>query len=316
MKKMKRIISLILIFSMALLLAFSFTACEMTNEASYDYEIFYTNSTKDDVVSLGVNIENKDSLSDAEIAEELLNQLFNETLEDGVHYLPISSDFKYNGVDINGSNAAVDFDGDFSNLSNVEIQILKASIGLTLSQIESINTFTVTSGGSIVTDKNGNVLNMIRTDSFVGLNDQSSELLEKDFSLDIYFSNKAGNLLVLKTLNFKETENVSSEEIIINALKEGVNDGSADAYPTLSSDCELINVSTIDGICYVNFDENFLDQESSVNDEVMVYSIVNSLCNLSYVDSVKFLVEGDPNVNLHMTIDLSLPLTANNEIVQ
>lgn len=50
---------------------------------------------------------------------------------------------------------------------------------------------------------------------------------------------------------------------------------------------------TKDGICYVNLDESFLTVEGNVSTDVSVYSIVNSLVELSTVNKVQILVNGE-----------------------
>ena len=50
---------------------------------------------------------------------------------------------------------------------------------------------------------------------------------------------------------------------------------------------------TKDGICYVNFDSNFLTVVNNVNLDIEIYSIVNSLTELQGVNRVQILVDGD-----------------------
>ena len=51
-----------------------------------------------------------------------------------------------------------------------------------------------------------------------------------------------------------------------------------------------------DGICYVNFNENFLLQKNEVTPEVAIYSVVNSLIELNNVDMVQISVNGDNSI--------------------
>ena len=50
---------------------------------------------------------------------------------------------------------------------------------------------------------------------------------------------------------------------------------------------------TTDGVCYVNLDENFLMVVNNVSTDVSIYSIVNSLSELSNVNKVQILINGE-----------------------
>ena len=50
---------------------------------------------------------------------------------------------------------------------------------------------------------------------------------------------------------------------------------------------------TKDGICYVNLDETFLAVVNNVSTDVSVYAIVNSLVELSSVNKVQILINGE-----------------------
>ena len=104
------------------------------------------------------------------------------------------------------------------------------------------------------------------------------------------------------------------EEYILNQLKKGP--AIESTYRTMSADVEILSVATTDGICYVNLGSNFLELEHPASDEIMIYSIVNSLCRLPYVSSVQFLVDGNSDVLLHSYTDLSAPLTRNRNLEQ
>ena len=52
-------------------------------------------------------------------------------------------------------------------------------------------------------------------------------------------------------------------------------------------------MTTKDGICYVNLDDNFLTVPDNVSMDAAVYSIVNSLVELSNINKVQILVNGE-----------------------
>ena len=87
------------------------------------------------------------------------------------------------------------------------------------------------------------------------------------------------------------------------------------ANPTLGKIIKVISVVTTDYICYVNFDPSFLEQNQVVSDELMIYSIVNSLCDLPYVNGVQILVDGESEIMLHKTFSLAQVLRRNTDLI-
>ena len=64
-------------------------------------------------------------------------------------------------------------------------------------------------------------------------------------------------------------------------------------YPSINPNTKIVNVMTKDGVCYVNLDENFLNVVNNVSTDVSVYSIVNSLAELSNINKVQILINGE-----------------------
>ena len=70
-----------------------------------------------------------------------------------------------------------------------------------------------------------------------------------------------------------------------------------------------------DRICYVDFDSTFLTQIYNVTSDVAIYSIINSLAELSSVNKVQISINGDTNVNYKENISLSTVFERNLELV-
>ena len=71
-----------------------------------------------------------------------------------------------------------------------------------------------------------------------------------------------------------------------------------------------------DGICYVNLGSNFLTQIFNVTSDVTIYSITNSLVELSNVNKVQISIDGNTNINYKENISLSTVFERNLEIVE
>ena len=99
------------------------------------------------------------------------------------------------------------------------------------------------------------------------------------------------------------------EELIKGPNAEG-------AYPTINPATKVANVTVKDGVCYVNLDETFLTQVYSVNSEVTIYSIVNSLVELDNVNKVQILVNGESQISYRESMNLNTTFGRNLDLVE
>ena len=87
------------------------------------------------------------------------------------------------------------------------------------------------------------------------------------------------------------SSNISAEKLVMEQLLEGPDTpGLKAAIPTGT---KLVNVSVVDGVCYVSLDETFRNQDYSVTEAVVFYSIVDSLSELPTINKVQISVNGD-----------------------
>ncbi|WP_192929586.1 GerMN domain-containing protein [Alkaliphilus serpentinus] len=108
----------------------------------------------------------------------------------------------------------------------------------------------------------------------------------------IYFANSNREHLV-KEIRTIERMNESREEIIMRELMKGPIDSSLRA--TIPPRVRMYSITTADGITYVNFSKEFVTKFSGeeMQEATTIYSIVNSLTELSHVNKVNILVEGE-----------------------
>ena len=85
--------------------------------------------------------------------------------------------------------------------------------------------------------------------------------------------------------------------------------------PVIPEGTVLNKVTVKDGICYVDFNEKFMEKREGIQPEVAIYSIVNSLTELSNVYKVQFLINGTTK-KAYYTLDFSSAFERNLEIVE
>jgi len=83
-----------------------------------------------------------------------------------------------------------------------------------------------------------------------------------------------------------------------------------------SKDSEIYSVATRNGVCYLDFSKEFNLEHLDIDDKVAIYSIVNSLCELSNVSRVKISVDGVSDIKFHENISLNQNFTRNLDLVE
>ena len=119
----------------------------------------------------------------------------------------------------------------------------------------------------------------------------------------LYFANAEGNALVTEVQSVVYSNNLSLERVVLNQLLEGPSvEGS---MATIPSTVRVQGVTVRDGVCYVDFDSTFLEDTANVTDAIVIYSIVDSLTELSTVSQVQITVNGSADVTFRNNISLS-----------
>ena len=85
--------------------------------------------------------------------------------------------------------------------------------------------------------------------------------------------------------------------------------------PTMSDQVKINQITTKDGICYVDFDAKFLEKLPSVTENVAVYSVVNSLVELPNVAQVQITVNGETK-KVYQSIPLNTLLERKLELIE
>ena len=87
--------------------------------------------------------------------------------------------------------------------------------------------------------------------------------------------------------------NTSIDKIIIEELLLGPR--TSGLQRTIPANTKFISSSVVDGICYVNFDKEFLTPIQGQKESIAIYSLVNSLTEVPEIKKVQISVDGSKN---------------------
>ena len=134
------------------------------------------------------------------------------------------------------------------------------------------------------------------------------------FDLNIIAIENGGKLVeVIKPVEYNS--NISMEKLVVERLIAGPDAENEELYPVINPATKVLGVTVKDGTCYVNLDNGFLTQTYNVSAEVQIYSIVNSLVELSNINKVQIAVNGNTDMIFREKISLSNVFDRNLDLV-
>ena len=263
------------------------------------YDIYYVNNEETNTLTRQYVSETTDS---SKLLQELLGQL--GTLPPKLDYkAPLADGFKLLGYTLENGQLTMNFDDKYKSMDITKEVLTRAAIVRTVTQIPEISLVSFTVQGEMLADSSGMAIGTMNADSFIENAGDEINAYEK-VNLKLYYANEDGTGLVEENRrNVVYNSNISLEKLVVEQLVKGpLMEG---AYPTINPSTKIISVSVKDGICYVNLGSDFLSQPNSVSAEVTIYSITNSLVELSNVNKVQISIGGETNITYREKIDLN-----------
>lgn len=288
-----------LILLVLLLLVETLAGCGEEKEEVSEYYIYYLDKDKTRNVAVGF----EPTASDTEgMIKEMLEALTRNT--DSPDYQKvISEEVHINEWKLENAQMYLYFSNAYGEMDNITEVLCRAAIVRTLTQLEGVNCISFYVGDSPLIDSNGNPVGLMTAESFVeNPGEQINAIMSSEITL--YFSNKNGTKLVPEVREVHYSSNVSMEKLVMEQLLKGPkDDGLRLAIP---QGTKLVNVSVLDGVCFVNLDEGFLNQNYEIAEPIVIYSIVDSLVELPNVNKVQISVNGDSDKVYRESYDLSV----------
>lgn len=296
---MRKIGSLLLFFACALLLA----ACGKHRDGNVVvYPVYYVSNSE-------TKVEMHEHEMQAESEEDMLQELMDclSTVPDKLEYkAPLSMGFQVLGMNVQEGKVQINVDGAYKNMPPTTEVLVRAAIVRTLTQLPNISYVGITVDGQQLYDNAGEAVGWMSADQFID-NDGNEINTYELTRIKLYFANEDGDKLIAAYREKHYSTNTPLERFVVEELISGPSGQVPGLYPTVNPETKIINVMTKDGICYVNFDSSFLTVVNNVSTELAVYSIVDSLVELSNINKVQILVNGEvPNSFTTTTFERNL----------
>jgi germination protein M len=282
----------------------AFSGCGK-KETESKYKIYYVNEEQGEVLAESFVPSEETTQT---MLEEMTEKL-NKKNAEGHTLLPENIEIQ-SCVDDDGM-IRVDFNQEYHDLNPVDEVLLRASIVKDYVQIPNIYLVTITAEGTPIVDSQGQEIGAMSLDSF--LEKTGKEIMAYQYKeLNLYFTNEEGNQLVPEARQVYYNGNTPIEKVIVEQLLRGP--GESGHYATLPSDTRIVGVSVADGIAYVNLGKQFVDEALSVDAQIPIYSIVNSLIDAGNVSQVQISINGDTSLLFKDKVDMNQLFQVNHEL--
>lgn len=277
----KRFLCLLL----ALLLLFTLCACARNNKGSV-LRIYYPSVVSDDLVAQ--SIASQDYYGPANI----------ESLMSALLYDLFGNDVSLVKWDQTGSLLRLTLSPEYGQRSGIDRTLTDCSITLTLCQLDSVSWVQINAPGS---DNPYSTILSPKDMIFTGAEEEPREI-----SVVLYFPRSSGRGLGFESRTLTLTEDDDLYANVTAALLAGPEGlGLRSPFP---EELEVLGSKLEGGVCHVNFSSHLLDVEAPpAEQDLLLYSIVDTLGNMDSVSSVQILVEGEPLLHYGNT-DTSIPL--------
>ena len=272
------------------------------------YKVYYINKE-------GTTITATDFDGSKWTGEELCRQLIAQlgTAPDSVEYKAPVDGFTCNSVTLDGTLVTVDFSVEYLQMDSIRETLTRAAVVNTLCEVDGVTAVQITVEGSPLTDGEGDTVGSMTRDMFIFNSGNEIRNYTKT-RLHLYFANDSGDRLISTYRTIVYNSNISQERLVVEQVLSGPK--TENVKPTLNPDTKVLSVTNSNGTCYVNLDGSFLVEPYDVTPQVALYSLVNSLAELTSVNQVQISVNGDVNVKFMDFLDLQNTFDKNADIIE
>jgi germination protein M len=274
------------------------------------FKIFYVNNSETGIMAVDYEIQSDTSDVEAVISE-LIEQL--GTMSERRQYeAPLTGGVNLIGYSLSDKLLTLNFDTKYLDIGRTVEVLDRAAIVRTFTQLDDIDYVSFQVEGTPLTDHYGNIIGNMSADTFIFNVGNEINTYEK-VELKLFFANETGDKLVPVYRSVVYNSNISMERLAVEQIINGPNTDIC--YPTISKDSKINSINVKDGVCYIDFDQAFLNEPYNVTAEVALYSLVNTIAEFSDVNKVAFSVNGNSTFTF-MDFSISGPYERNLDIIE
>ncbi len=266
--------------------------CQKKQEPAEEtgYELYYLSQPQlaagqDAIACRRVAVGENDADDVTKLSRALVEKLL-QPPEDPELLSPFPAGTQLLALHVSGKRAEVDLSNQYARLSGVDLSLADYCLTLTLTQLEGINAVSVTA--------NGNPLPYRRTQILTAADPllSSREDALRPITVQLYFLDTETGTLRPQQQTIALYEGQTRVNALLEALMQGPEEDASLAQ-TLPAGFSVLSSRIDEGVCYLNLPPDLPLPESPEAQRWMAESLVRSLCSLSGVEQVQFMMEGE-----------------------
>lgn len=269
-------------------------------------DIYYVNPDTYEIVSEKANI---DGASTNEILNNTIKAMkskpndeeLKSAIPDNVNVLSISA---------KNQTAYVDFSSEYYQLGKSDEMCLRGALVWTLTGLYFVDKVDITIEGAPLLKTDGEKYGDADRENTIITANIVADPVTSVKVVDLYFANADATGLNKEERKIEVNKNQPLEKYVMEELIKGpYEEGNVATVP---SETKIRNISTTDGICYVDLSSEFVTKNNggSTGETLTIYSIVDSLTALDNIDKVQFLIEGEKQDEYKGHIEFGKPFEA------
>ncbi len=266
---------------------------DKTKERSqHEYQIYFCNSEETELISVPYQANSKETM---ELISELIDAM--SDVPKTLKYKKLKPDeVELLTFELNKDGQLIlHFSSEYSELSGISEVFLRASIVKTMCQIDGVECVQIYIEDQPLMQSADKPYGFETADDFIDNTGRKTNFSQA-VTMSLYFANEKGKGLKEVDVNVRYDGTISLEQLIIQRLIDGpkaiknIEDEKVKA--TIPKGTVVQKTAIREGVCYVYFNKEFLNKLPNISDEVTVYSVVNSLCEMSSINKVQFMIDG------------------------
>ncbi len=287
----------------------AFTGCATKTVDNSGYQIYYTNNNRNMLLSANYVITKEDPL-------DIVKEIWEKMRDPGnasEQYSLIPSKLEVLKWDLTDGQLTVTFNSEYINMENLSEVMLRAAFVESVTQLPEIKTVVFHIGNDVLRNSKNEPIGAMTRSNFinnpVGINSYQHA------SLTLYFASNDGNSMVREMRDLHYSTNITLPKVVMEQLLKGPM--TKNLRNVFTDDVKVLDVYVNDKSCIVNLNKAFLKagEDLSMKPEVVIYSIVNTLCDVLEIERVQFQIDGDSNVYYAGELSFSGPFHRNSSLI-
>lgn len=273
-------------------------------------DIYYLNKSNNQLIP-----ENRELFFERENFLEVIFEAMKEQPKVNLLTSVLPSDLEILNYKINPFGILqVNFSKDYNNMKKTDEIFFYSAFVWTVTGLDFIKDIEIFVQDEPIKKGNGEEMGYLNRDNVI-LNPVISPDNTEIEEVTLYFADEQLLGLLPEKRLVKIKQSIGIETQLMEQLIEGPkNKGS---FPTVPTETKIRNIKTEGGICYVDLSNEFITKHSggSSAEILTIYSIVNTLTEITSVKKVQFLIEGE-KINIYKGhLDISKPLDRDELII-